>query len=122
MVNTKEAETVRLIFRLYIVLRSVRKVRDALDCRSIVSKRRVSNAGVRSGGVRFGRGALYQMLANPIYVGEIRHKRVSHPGQHEPIIEIAVAASPGDAQAKSCSPGQRHEQENAQSPRGQAVR
>jgi site-specific DNA recombinase len=66
VVNTKEAETVRLIFRLYIVLRSVRKVRDALDCRSIVSKRRVSNAGVRSGGVRFGRGALYQMLANPI--------------------------------------------------------
>jgi site-specific DNA recombinase len=29
------------------------------------------------------------MLANPIYVGEIRHKRVSHPGQHEPIIERA---------------------------------
>jgi site-specific DNA recombinase len=29
------------------------------------------------------------MLANSIYVGEIRHKRVSHPGQHEPIIERA---------------------------------
>ncbi len=27
------------------------------------------------------------MLANPIYVGEIRHKRLSHPGQHEPMIE-----------------------------------
>jgi hypothetical protein len=30
------------------------------------------------------------MLANPIYVGEIRHKRISHPGQHEPIIERAT--------------------------------
>jgi len=30
------------------------------------------------------------MLANPIYVGEIRHKRVSHPGQHEPIIEKSL--------------------------------
>ena len=30
------------------------------------------------------------MLANPIYVGEIRHKRVSHPGQHEPIIERSM--------------------------------
>ena len=86
VVNAKEAETVRLIFRLYIELKSVRKVRDELDRRSIVSKQRVSKAGVRSGGVRFGRGALYQMLANPIYVGEIRHKRLSHPGQHEPII------------------------------------
>ena len=79
----------RLIFRLYFELGSVRKVRDELDRRSIVSKQRVSKAGVRSGGVRFGRGALYQMLANPIYVGEIRHKRVSHPGHHKPIIERA---------------------------------
>ena len=30
------------------------------------------------------------MLANPIYVGEIRHKQVSHPGQHEPIIEKSL--------------------------------
>jgi site-specific DNA recombinase len=29
------------------------------------------------------------MLANPIYVGEIRHKRISYPGQHEPIVERA---------------------------------
>ena len=29
-------------------------------------------------------------LANPIYVGEIRHKRVSHPGQHEPIIDRSL--------------------------------
>src|SRR5208337_836658 len=87
VVNAKEAETVRLIFKLYTELKSVRQVRNELDRRSIVSKKRISKAGVRSGGVRFGRGALYQMLANPIYVGEIRHKRVSHPGQHEPIIE-----------------------------------
>jgi site-specific DNA recombinase len=76
--------------RLYLELRSVRKVRDELDRRSIVSKQRVSKTGVRSGGLRFGRGALYQMLANPIYVGEIRHKRVSHPGQHEPIIDRSL--------------------------------
>jgi hypothetical protein len=90
VVNPKEAATVRSIFRLYIELRSVRKVRDELDCRAIVSKQRVSKTGARSGGVRFGRGALYQMLANPIYVGEIRHKRLSHPGQHEPIVERSL--------------------------------
>jgi DNA invertase Pin-like site-specific DNA recombinase len=90
VVNAKEAQTVRLIFQLYVELKSVRRVRDELDRRSIVSKKRVSRAGARSGGVRFGRGALYQMLANPIYVGEIRHKRVSHPGQHQPIVERAT--------------------------------
>jgi site-specific DNA recombinase len=90
LVNAKEAETVRLIFQLYVELKSVRRVWDELDRRSIVSKSRVSRAGERSGGVRFGRGALYQMLANPIYVGEIRHKQISHPGQHEPIIERAT--------------------------------
>jgi site-specific DNA recombinase len=90
VVNPKEAATLRLVFQLYIELRSVRQVRDELDRRSIVSKQRVSKSGSRSGGVPFGRGALYQKLANPIYVGEIRHKRVSHPGQHEPIIEKSL--------------------------------
>src|SRR5437016_6733482 len=66
VVNPKEAATVRLVFQLYIELRSVRQVRDELDRRLIVSKQRVSKSGSRSGGVRFGRGALYQMLANPI--------------------------------------------------------
>ena len=41
----------------------------------------------RSGGEPFGRGALYELLANPIYLGEIRHRKVRHPGQHQPIVE-----------------------------------
>jgi site-specific DNA recombinase len=90
VVNVKEAETVRLIFRLYLELGSVRKLSDELHRRSIVSKRRVSKAGVRSGGFRFGRGALYEMLANPIYVGEIRHRKISYPGQHKPIVERSL--------------------------------
>jgi site-specific DNA recombinase len=27
------------------------------------------------------------VLSNPIYVGEIRHKDLCHPGQHEPILD-----------------------------------
>ena len=34
----------------------------------------------------FSRGALYELLSNPIYVGEIRHKNDRHPGQHESIV------------------------------------
>ena len=89
VVNPAEAETVRLIFELYLEFKTLRRVRDELNRRAIISKQWVSNGGTRHGGFRFGRGALYHLLANPIYVGEIRHKKVNYPGQHEPIIERA---------------------------------
>ena len=53
------------------------------DRDGVVSKIRVSRKGIRSGGLSFSRGALYELLSNPIYIGEIRHKRERHPGQHE---------------------------------------
>ena len=54
--------------------------------RGIVSKVRVSQKGIKSGGCRFSRGALYELLSNPIYIGEIRHKQERYPGQHEAIV------------------------------------
>jgi site-specific DNA recombinase len=90
VINKAEAETVRLIFRLYIKHKALLRVREELDRRKIVSKQWVSKGNVRHGGFPFGRGALYHLLANPIYVGEIRHKGVTHPGQHEAIIERAT--------------------------------
>ena len=90
VVNKAEAETVRLIFRLYLELKTVRRVREELDRGSSISKQWVSRGSVRHGGVPFGRGALYHLLANPIYLGEIRHKSVTYPGQHEAIIERAT--------------------------------
>ncbi len=74
VVNEAEAETVRLIFKLYIEFKTLRRVREELDRRSIVSKQWVSSGNVGHGGYRLGRGALYHLLANPIYVGEIRHR------------------------------------------------
>jgi site-specific DNA recombinase len=38
----------------------------------------------------FARGALYTLLRNPIYVGEVRHKAARYPGQHQPIVERSV--------------------------------
>ena len=87
VVNPAEAATVRLIFERYLKLRSVRLLRDELTHEGIVSKVRVSKKGKRSGGQPFGRGALYELLANPIYLGEIRHRKIRHPGQHQPIVD-----------------------------------
>ena len=90
VVNETEAVTVRHIFERYLELRSVRLLKEELARDGIVSKVRVSKKGNQSGGQPFGRGALYELLANPIYLGEIRHRKVRHPGQHLAIVDRAV--------------------------------
>jgi DNA invertase Pin-like site-specific DNA recombinase len=87
VVNQSEAETVREIFRRYLELGCVRLLMEDLNRRSIHSKVRVAKNGRKSGGNIFSRGALYELLANPIYLGEIRHKGTRHPGLHEPIVD-----------------------------------
>ena len=87
LVNQSEAETVREIFRRYLDLGSVRLLMEDLNRRGIRSKVRVARNGNPSGGNPFFRGALYVLLSNPIYIGEIRHKGVRHPGLHEPIMD-----------------------------------
>src|SRR5881398_71610 len=82
-----EAETVRFIFRRYAELGSVRLLKDELDACGIQSELRTSASGRLRGGKPFARGALYLMLQNRIYRGEIVHKAQSHPGEHTPIID-----------------------------------
>jgi site-specific DNA recombinase len=82
-----EAEIVRFIFRRYAELGSVRWLRDELEALGIQSRFRTSASGRVSGGKPFARGAIYLMLQNRIYRGEIVHKEQSHPGEHPPIID-----------------------------------
>jgi site-specific DNA recombinase len=82
-----EAEIVRTIFRRYAELGSVRLLRDELDARGVNSKSWTSASGRLIGGKPFSRGALYLMLQNRLYRGEIVHKGQSHPGEHTPIID-----------------------------------
>jgi site-specific DNA recombinase len=90
VINEAEAATVRHIFERYLKLRSVRLLKEELARDGIISKARISRKGNRSGSQPFGRGALYELLANPIYLGEIRHRKVRHPGQHLAIVDRAV--------------------------------
>jgi len=82
-----EAETVRHIFQRYAALGSVRLLQQELEARGIRSKRWTSAAGRRWGGKPLARGALYLMLQNRIYRGEIVHKDHTYPGEHEAIID-----------------------------------
>jgi DNA invertase Pin-like site-specific DNA recombinase len=82
-----EAEIVRAIFRRYAELGSVRLLKGDLDARGIKSKSSTGASGRRIGGKPFSRGALYLILQNRTYLGEIVHKREAHPGEHTPIID-----------------------------------
>jgi DNA invertase Pin-like site-specific DNA recombinase len=90
IVNEAEAETLRMIFRRYVELGSVRLLRHELDRLGVVSKRREGAGGVLAGGNRLSRGALYRLLQNPIYRGKIGHQGKVYPGQHEAIIDAEL--------------------------------
>ena len=86
IVNPKEAHTVREIFRQYLRLGCVMKLKQYLEREQIRSKVRTSKVRNTSGGATFSRGALYHLLNNRIYIGETVHRGQSYPGQHEAIV------------------------------------
>src|SRR5690349_2375275 len=87
LVIESEAEIVRMIFRRYAALGSVRLLKDELEAQAIKSKTWTSASGHLIGGNPFSRGALYLILQNRLYRGEIVHKGQSHPGEHTPIVD-----------------------------------
>jgi site-specific DNA recombinase len=90
LIDEDEAKTVRHLFARYLALKSVRILmeetkRDGLSTRS--RRRRDGSIAVTS---PFGRGNLYHLLSNPIYIGKIRHKDQVHEGEHEAIVSMAT--------------------------------
>lgn len=70
----EQSEQVRQIYSRYLACGSVREL-----CAELAIQ-----------GFNKGRGALYTMLKNPIYIGKIRHRKEIYPGQHEAIVDEAI--------------------------------
>jgi site-specific DNA recombinase len=87
VINSAEAETVRHIFALYRDLGCVRRVKEETDRLGLMTKRSTTAKGTERGGQPFSRGHLYQLLTNPIYIGQIAHKGQLYPGQHPALID-----------------------------------
>jgi site-specific DNA recombinase len=87
VVNDGEARTVVGIYRRYLALKSVHALKDELANAGIRSKLRARPDGTTYGGQKLSRGALYLMLQNRIYRGEVTHWGKSYPGEHRAIIE-----------------------------------
>ncbi len=83
-----EAEFVRSLFRRYLEVGSVVRLKTALDAENLRSPIRTSRSGRRSGGNPMSRGHLYWILSNPIYVGRLRHKGQIHDGLHPAIADL----------------------------------
>jgi site-specific DNA recombinase len=90
LIEETEAETVRLIFRRYLELRSVGILADELAAAGSRSKVRSFSNGRSVGGVSFSRGSLAQLLQNPLYAGKVSHRDELFDGEHEPLIECAM--------------------------------
>lgn len=82
-----EAERVCYIFSRYLELGSVYGLQTELAKQGIKTKPRILQDGRDYGDKNFSRGALYQMLRNKIYIGEICHRGVGYPGEHEGIVD-----------------------------------
>ncbi|MCT8971443.1 recombinase family protein [Microbaculum marinisediminis] len=87
VVNEPEADTVRQIFHRYLKLGSIAALKQHLDASGVVSKRRRFSDGREVGGVSLSRGALYQILRNRLYRGEIAYRGEVHQGNHEAIVD-----------------------------------
>jgi site-specific DNA recombinase len=86
----EEAELVRLIFRRYLELGSVNELLRDLRERNIRTKARLLSTGTTRGGIPFGRGALYYLLNNHFYIGEVKYKNEILPGEQPPIMDRAL--------------------------------
>jgi site-specific DNA recombinase len=86
----EEAELVRLIFRRYLELGSVNELVRDLKERNIRTRAKRLATGATRGGIPFGRGALYYLLGNHFYIGEVKYKNEILPGAQPPIMDRAL--------------------------------
>jgi site-specific DNA recombinase len=86
----EEAELVRSIFRRYLELGGVNELLRDLRDRNIRTKTRLLSTGATRGGIPFGRGALYYVLSNHFYIGEVKYKNEILPGEQPPIMDRAL--------------------------------
>ncbi|MFW2341059.1 recombinase family protein [Brevundimonas sp.] len=86
-INEAEAETVRYIFRRYLELKSVHALVAELKAKGIRSRLTTFSTGRKRGGAVIDRGAAYKLLANPAYLGKVRHKDEVYEGLHPAIVD-----------------------------------
>jgi len=89
IINEAEAAVVRRMFVEYPRAGSTTLFVQQLRHEGVTSKSWKAQSGKDRIGKPIDKGALYKILNNPMYLGQIRHKGVAHSGEHEPIVTLA---------------------------------
>ena len=83
-----EAGMVRDIFRRFLAMNSMGALVEVLQKRGYKTKSSVTQEGKKRGGRLLDRNAIYRLLNNRIYIGEVFYDGGWHPGQHTPIMDL----------------------------------
>lgn len=89
-VVTAEAEIVRFIYAAFLRHGTYTAAMTAVREAGLCSSRKTARNGAVRGGRPMSPGSVYNVLRNPIYVGEIRGHDRTWPGRHAPIIDRAT--------------------------------
>ena len=103
MVNIDQAAVVRYIFRRFLQLGSVFTLVRELGSKGYKTKSWTTKKGKARGGVPWNTASVYRMLNNPAYVGLIRHKDQTFPGEHEAIIDQTLWDEVQESLARNCT-------------------
>jgi site-specific DNA recombinase len=87
VVNRDEAERVRDIFRLYLELGSLVPLVQELERGGWKMKTWMTREGRESGGARFTKTTLHNLLTNVIYTGRVKYEGKLYDGEHDRIID-----------------------------------
>lgn len=107
VIMDEEAEIVRFIFARFLEHGTYTGAMNAVREANLQSSVKTGRNGKQRGGRPMSPGSVYNILRNPVYVGEIRGHDRTWPGLHSPIIDRATwdAASALANRRKRKAPG-----------------
>jgi site-specific DNA recombinase len=87
VVNESEKELVQRIFKYYLENPSSHQVSRRLNEEGYLTKVRVSKNGSKTGGVKFHKNSVKDILRNSVYTGWIKYKNERFSGVHTAIVD-----------------------------------
>lgn len=87
VVNPEQADEVRDLFERYLDLGSVHALVEELNGAGRRTRILISKSGRMRGGEAWSRGALFHLLKNPVYIGQVTHRGKACPAGHPPIVD-----------------------------------
>lgn len=86
MINVAEAKVIRWMFKRYLEAKSYVAVSRELKDKNVVRRSRISKRGNQVQGRGICTASVWNMLGNPLYVGDVRSKGNCYPGVHKGIV------------------------------------